>query len=81
LALKLDKDTARQRLATDGRAFLDDPALKPQIEENWRFVFQEPLIIEQREASADDPRKVDQAPTGTGPGRQTRSSTRKRREN
>ena len=44
LALKLDKDIARQRLLTDGRSFLDDPKLKPQIEENWRFIFQEPLV-------------------------------------
>ncbi len=44
LALKLDKEIARQRLLTDGRAFLDDPKLKPQIEENWRFIFQEPLV-------------------------------------
>jgi hypothetical protein len=27
---------------TDGRAFLDDPKLKPQIEENWRFIFSTP---------------------------------------
>jgi hypothetical protein len=44
LALKLDMDTARQRLLTDGSAFLSDPKLKPQIEENWRFIFQEPLF-------------------------------------
>jgi hypothetical protein len=44
LALKLDKETARQRLVTDGSAFLSDPKLKPQIEENWRFIFQEPLF-------------------------------------
>ena len=46
LALKLGKDTARQRLLSDGRAFLDDPKLRPQIEENWRFIFQEPLFPE-----------------------------------
>jgi hypothetical protein len=45
LALKLDKEIARQRLLTDGRSFLDDPKLKPQIEENWRFIFQEPLVV------------------------------------
>jgi hypothetical protein len=33
LALKLDREIARQRLLTDGRSFLDDPKLKPQIEE------------------------------------------------
>jgi hypothetical protein len=46
LALKLDKEIARRRLVTDGRSFLDDPKLKPQIEENWRFIFQEPLVLE-----------------------------------
>ena len=45
LALKLDKEIARRRLFTDGRSFLDDPKLRPQIEENWRFIFQEPLIV------------------------------------
>lgn len=53
LALELDKATARHRLLTDGRTFLDDPALRPQILENWRFIFQEPL----------DDNQVDGAPT------------------
>jgi hypothetical protein len=44
LALKLDKEMARQRLLGDGHIFLDDPKLRPQIEENWRFIFQEPLF-------------------------------------
>jgi Nucleotidyltransferase of unknown function (DUF6036) len=44
LALELDKETARQRLLNDGRSFLDDPKLRPQIMENWRFIFQEPLF-------------------------------------
>ena len=47
LALKLDKEVAKRRLFSDGRSFLDDPKLRAQIEENWRFIFQEPLIIEQ----------------------------------
>jgi hypothetical protein len=46
LALQLDKDIARNRLVTDGRAFLDDPGSRPQLEENWRFIFQEPLVLE-----------------------------------
>lgn len=46
LALKLDKEKARQRLLTEGRVFLDDPKMRPQIEENWRFIFQEPLFAE-----------------------------------
>ncbi len=44
LALKLDKEAAKQRLLTHGSEFLNDPKLKPQIEENWRFIFQEPLF-------------------------------------
>ena len=47
LALKLDRDVARRRLLTDGKAFLDDPKLKPQIEENWRFIFREPLFTDE----------------------------------
>ncbi len=50
LATKLDKEKTRHRLFTDGRAFFDDPKLRPQIEENWRFIFQDPLFPEQAEA-------------------------------
>jgi len=43
-------------LLTDGRTFLDDPKQKPQIEENWRFIFQEPLPSEQpAKKSNEDP--------------------------
>jgi Nucleotidyltransferase of unknown function (DUF6036) len=56
LALKLDKEIARHRLITDGRSFLDDPKLKPQIDENWRFIFQEPLVLEQADHQASDER-------------------------
>ena len=45
LALELDQEVARQRLLHDGKAFLDDPKLRPQILENWRFIFQEPLFL------------------------------------
>ncbi len=56
LALKLDRDTAKHRLLTDGRTFLDDPKQKPQIEENWRFIFQEPLASERpAKKSNEDP--------------------------
>jgi Nucleotidyltransferase of unknown function (DUF6036) len=61
LATKLDKDKARQRLLTDGRAFLDDPKLRPQIEENWRFIFQEPLSPEAERAQAAMSEQHDQA--------------------
>jgi hypothetical protein len=50
LALKLDKGTAKRRLLEDGQAFLNDPHQRPQIEENWRFIFQEPLFAEQSES-------------------------------
>jgi hypothetical protein len=53
LALKLDKDTAKGRLFHDGRAFLDDPRQRPQIEANWQFIYQDPLSPESREADAD----------------------------
>jgi Nucleotidyltransferase of unknown function (DUF6036) len=43
LARVLDKQTALRRLLTDGRAFLDEASIRPQIEENWRFIYQEPL--------------------------------------
>jgi hypothetical protein len=52
LALELDRNTARQRLLTDGRAFLVDERLRPQIEENWRFIFQEPLFADAGEDHA-----------------------------
>jgi hypothetical protein len=52
LAGQLDKETARRRLLHDGRAFLDDPYLRPQIEENWRFIYQEPLRLPPAEAAA-----------------------------
>lgn len=49
LASRLDRETAHIRLIGDGRLFLDDPKLRPQIEENWRFIFQEPLVVRQAE--------------------------------
>ena len=54
LALELNKEIARQRLLRNGRAFLDDPTLRSQIEENWRFIFQEPLKIEPMDRSDQD---------------------------
>ena len=53
LALKLDKDTAKRRLFRDGRAFLDDPRQRPQIEANWQFIYQEPLFPESAERETD----------------------------
>jgi len=59
LALKLDKDVAKRRLLTDGRRFLDDTKLRPQIDENWRFIFQEPLCPQQTAKRATDGGSVD----------------------
>jgi hypothetical protein len=52
LATKLDKETARRRLLEDGQAFLNDAKLRQQIEENWRFIFQEPLFADKKEPPA-----------------------------
>src|SRR6266404_6028749 len=49
MSAKLKKGVARRRLLSEGRAFLDDPKLRPQIEENWRFIYQEPLEPETEE--------------------------------
>jgi hypothetical protein len=46
LAQKLDKDRAKSRLLGDGKPFLEDAFLRPQIEANWRFIYQEPLYPE-----------------------------------
>ncbi len=80
LALKLDKDNARRRLITDGKAFLDDPKLNPQIDENWRFIFQEPLYVEQPAKPTGEQQSGDQRPgeTSTGPGRPKRSGRKTR---
>jgi hypothetical protein len=76
LALKLDKETARHRLFNDGRRFLDDPKLRPLIEENWRFIFQEPLLAEHPEERADpDQKRKGTSPHGGGP---KRSGSRRR---
>jgi hypothetical protein len=74
LALKLDKDIARNRLLSDGRNFLDDPKSRPQIEENWRFIFQEPLVIDQ----ATGPEHNDEPP-GVKPKGTTSEGVRRKR--
>jgi hypothetical protein len=51
LARVLDKETARRRLLTEGMVFLDEPKLRRRIEENWRFIYQEPLQWELTEGS------------------------------
>ena len=67
LALKLDKEIARHRLLTDGRSFLDDPKLRPQIEENWRFIFQESLTME-RTVSEDNTQRQESGRPANTPG-------------
>jgi hypothetical protein len=67
LAYKLDQDKARRRLITNGRAFLDDPELKPRIEENWRFIFQAPLFPDSPATKADRGRPVSDGPPTTTP--------------
>jgi hypothetical protein len=80
LALKLDRNKAKRRLLTDGRAFLDDPKLKPQIEENWRFIFQEPLFGERPAKTADDDDRPAEPLNETTPGKsRTNGAGRKRR--
>jgi hypothetical protein len=51
LADILDKQTAQRRLLTDGKVFLAEPKLRRRIEENWRFIYQEPLQFEPAEGS------------------------------
>src|SRR5665213_25946 len=51
LADILDKQTAQRRLLTDGKVFLDEPKLRRRIEENWRFIYQEPLQLEPTKGS------------------------------
>jgi hypothetical protein len=81
LALKLDKEKAKDRLLTDGRAFLDDPELRPQIEENWRFIFQEPLFPEPEGEQAGAGGKVDLGSDEPppSPGRAKRSRPKRRK--
>lgn len=45
LAGVLDKAVARRRLRMDGRAFLDEHAIRARVEGNWRFIYQEPLSL------------------------------------
>jgi hypothetical protein len=67
LALKLEKEIARHRLCSDGRSFLDDPKLRPQIEENWRFIFQEPLIVEHAASPDSETQQPDGGEKGKPP--------------
>jgi hypothetical protein len=77
LALRLDKEIARHRLFTDGRSFLDDPKLKPQIEENWRFIFQEPLVPRQAVSRSGSDQRNDDGPKATITGQARRKDSRR----
>jgi hypothetical protein len=80
LALRLDRDKAKRRLLTDGRAFLEDPNLKSRIEENWRFIFQETLFPEPPMNKADEGNRPSDHQTGMTPGQsKTKRSSRKKR--
>lgn len=82
LALKLDRDVAKSRLLTYGRAFLDDPRSRAQIEENWRFIFQEPLGSDRADSQGDIKQRVGRVPKSTTPGeiRPKRSRKTERQE-
>jgi hypothetical protein len=57
LAKRLDAASVKRRLLDDGKAFLDDPFLRPQILENWQFIYQESLLPAlTEEASKPKPR-------------------------
>lgn len=43
LSGRLNKDTVKQRLLNDGHQFLESPFDRPTIEQNWQFLYQEPL--------------------------------------
>src|SRR5262249_37563821 len=45
LAGKLDKELAKRRLLEHGHYFLTNEFLRAQIEENWRFIYREPLVF------------------------------------
>jgi hypothetical protein len=47
MAPKLDRHKVKQRLLVDGKAFLEDPKDRATIEENWRFIYREPLFLEE----------------------------------
>jgi hypothetical protein len=83
LALKLDKEIARSRLLSDGRTFLDDPGLRPQIEENWRFIFQEPLVVDEAVSPVGQKRPVgrqkETAPAASAPKRSRKKPADKKR--
>ncbi len=55
MAQNLDKEKIKQRLLEDGRIFLTTPFISAQIEENWRFIFREPLSAEKAISEGSQP--------------------------
>ncbi len=43
MASHLDRNKARERLLADGKAFLENPADRRTIENNWQFIYRESL--------------------------------------
>jgi hypothetical protein len=66
MAKRLDKEIVKQRLFGDGKAFVDDAYLRPQIEANWRFVFQESLFPESAQEAGGAARTPTPAPAEPG---------------
>jgi hypothetical protein len=58
MAPNLDKEKIKQRLLEDGKIFLATPFLGDQIEENWRFIFREPLSAEK--SASEEPQPPDE---------------------
>lgn len=69
LAQKLDRETGKRRLFDAGCAFLKYPHQRPQIEENWRFIYQEAL-------APPSATKIEETPEGQ-PARRSEKSRRK----
>jgi hypothetical protein len=64
LAKNLNKEEIERRLRGDGKAFLEDPYLRPQIEANWKFLFQEPLPLEATKGPPTPPAETRGKKTG-----------------
>ena len=74
MAKGLDKGIAKERLLSNGQGFLREATLRRQIEENWRFIFQEPLGLP---PIGGDPRRKKPA---RSPAEKPNNKPRKRRD-
>jgi hypothetical protein len=75
MAKKLGPETVRQRLLGDGKAFVEDAYLRPQIEANWQFIFQEALFPETGEGGEP---KSGPAPSGPSEKRKGRHNRKRK---